>query len=151
MRLFYTVRPVWHDKNARARRTIPQKWPPRTVNKSLRDSPHSVRLGQSMDLSMTLKVASSSPPTLGSHLSQLNLVCAEWSHRYYYIPLHSIMMELTYHSSKFKLAKRIARVRLLNALAGAARGCKNATFCDSKGYTNRETFTLRKVSETHAS
>ena len=80
-RLSYTVRPVLHDKNARARRTVPPpKWPPRTDNKSPRDSPHLVRLGQSIELSMAFKVASSSPPTLWSHLlSQFNLVCVQWS------------------------------------------------------------------------
>ena len=54
----------------------PPKWPPQTDNESPRDSPHLVQLGQSMELSMALKVASSSPPTQWSHLfSQLNLVC----------------------------------------------------------------------------
>ena len=68
------------QKHPREKNSTPPKWPPRTDNKSLRDSPHPVQLGQSMDLSMALKVASSSPPTLRSHLlSQLNLVCFEWS------------------------------------------------------------------------
>ena len=78
-----------------ARRTVPPlKWPQRTENKSLRDLPHPVQLGQSMDLSMALKVVSTSPPTLRSRiLSQFNLVCFEWS--------------ITYHGSKFKQAKSL--------------------------------------------
>ena len=68
------------QKRPREENSTPPKWPPRTDNKSPRDSPHLVRLGQSMELSMALKVANSSPPTLWSHLlSQLNLVCFEWS------------------------------------------------------------------------
>ena len=68
------------QKRPREKNSTPPKWPKRTDNKSLRDSPHPVQLGQSMDLSMALKVASSSPPTLRSHpLSQLNLMCVEWS------------------------------------------------------------------------
>ena len=59
----------------------PPEMAPTDDNKSPRDSPHLVRLGQSMELSMALKVASSSPPMPWSHLlSQLNLVCFEWSY-----------------------------------------------------------------------
>ena len=78
--LFVFVHVCVCEKRPREKNSTPPKWPPRTDNKSLRDSPHPVQLGQSIDLSMALKVASSSPPTLRSHLlSQLNLVCFEWS------------------------------------------------------------------------
>ena len=50
------------QKRPREENKTPPKWPPRTDNKSLRDSPHLVRLGKNMELSMALKVASNSPP-----------------------------------------------------------------------------------------
>ena len=39
------------QKRPREENSTPPKWPPRADNKSLRDSPHLVRLGQSMKLS----------------------------------------------------------------------------------------------------
>ena len=54
------------QKRPREENSTPPKWPPRTDNKSLRDSSHLVRLGQSMELSMALKVADQVEYTAGA-------------------------------------------------------------------------------------
>ena len=117
------MRSALHDKNARARRTVPPpKWPPRTNNKSPRDSPHLVQLGQSMELSMALKVASSSPPTLWSHL----------------------------RSTRFKVQTSAGWLRkIAQRTRMRCRRSQNATFCDSKGYTLYGAFNTRRYMFIH--